>query len=93
MTIKRIAGCHKGSDAQVLIDYDIVSVYCCSQLLPLNVKAAAMISLLLLIISLLATTADNLFVPLLEQLSENMGLSEEVAGVTLLALGKGMPDL
>ena len=52
-----------------------------------------MISLLLLIISLLATTTDNLFVPVLEQLSENMGLSKEVAGVTLPALGKGMPDL
>ena len=93
MTIERIAGCHKGSDTQVLIDYDIVSFYCCSQLLPSDVEAAAMISLLLLIISLLATTTDNLFVPVLEQLSENMGLSKEVAGVTLHALGEGMPDL
>ena len=53
-------------------------------------KAAAMIIWLLLIISLLATTADNLFVPLLEQLSKNLGLSVEVAGVTLLALANGM---
>ena len=52
-----------------------------------------MISFLLLIIILLATTTDNLFVPVLEQLSENMGLSKEVAGVTLHALGEGMPDL
>ena len=81
----------KSSDTQVFFDY--VSFYCCSQLLPSPVEAAAMNSLLLLIISLLATTTDNLFVPVLEQLPENMGLSEEVAGVTLLALGKGMPDL
>ena len=52
-----------------------------------------MIGLLLLIIEPARDHDDNLFVLVLEQLSENTVLSKEVAGVTLHALGKGMPDL
>ena len=68
----------------------LASFYYCSQPLPSYVKAAAMIIWLLLIISLRAATANNLFVPLLEELSENMGLSKEVAEVTLLSLANGI---
>jgi hypothetical protein len=49
---------------------------------------------LVLLISLLATTADYYFVPALEFLSfEVLELSPEVAGITLLALGNGAPDV
>ena len=48
---------------------------------------------LLLLISLLASTADLFFVPQLDALSRDLKLSEDVAGVTLLALGNGMPDV
>jgi hypothetical protein len=49
---------------------------------------------LVLLISLLATTADYYFVPPLEYLSFSMlKLSPEVAGITLLALGNGAPDV
>ena len=49
---------------------------------------------LMLLISLLATTADYYFVPPLEYLSFDMlKLSPEVAGITLLALGNGAPDV
>jgi sodium/potassium/calcium exchanger 6 len=48
---------------------------------------------LLLIISLLATTADNFFVPQLETLSDYLKLSPDVAGITLLAIGNGAPDV
>lgn len=48
---------------------------------------------LCLLISLLATTADNFFVPQLQVMSDKLHLRPEVAGVTLLALGNGAPDV
>jgi len=65
----------------------------CSEVLPQPLKMVLLLIWLVLVISLLATTADLFFVPQLEALSDSLGLSEEVAGVTLLALGNGMPDV
>jgi sodium/potassium/calcium exchanger 6 len=48
---------------------------------------------LFLILSVLASTADNFLVPQLETLSEYLKLSPEVAGLTLLAFGNGAPDI
>lgn len=42
---------------------------------------------------LLASTADNFFVIELQTLSTMLALSDDVAGVTLLALGNGAPDV
>lgn len=37
--------------------------------------------------------ADNFFVPPLNLLSEKMRLSPSIAGITLLAIGNGAPDV
>ncbi|CAK9014242.1 unnamed protein product [Durusdinium trenchii] len=78
-------------DSQALFDY--MSFYSCSELLPGAVKVCFLLLWLALLISMLASTADDYFVPQLEALSERLGLEEDVAGVTLLALGNGMPDV
>ena len=42
---------------------------------------------------MLGSTADIYFSPALEQLANDMGLPPRFAGVTLLALGNGAPDV
>lgn len=78
------------TDAQALFDY--MSFYSCSEL-PTALKSLLLLLWLALLISLLASTADDYFVPQLERLSCKLRLPEDVAGVTLLALGNGMPDV
>ena len=41
----------------------------------------------------LGITADAFFVPALTHISDNLHLSDNVAGVTLVALGNGAPDI
>eukprot|EP00933_Yihiella_yeosuensis_P036869 TRINITY_DN30681_c0_g1_i1.p1 TRINITY_DN30681_c0_g1~~TRINITY_DN30681_c0_g1_i1.p1 ORF type:complete len:567 (+),score=49.72 TRINITY_DN30681_c0_g1_i1:108-1808(+) len=79
------------ADSQALFDY--MTFYACSELLSQPIKALLLLVWLGLIISLLASTADDYFVPQLEELSQRFHLAEDVAGVTLLALGNGMPDV
>ncbi|CAJ1426405.1 unnamed protein product [Effrenium voratum] len=83
--------CVLAADSQALVDY--MSFYSCCELLPRAAKACLLLLWLALLISMLASTADDYFVPQLEALSERLGLQEDVAGVTLLALGNGMPDV
>ena len=41
----------------------------------------------------LGVTADAFFVPCLTRIADNFHLSDNVAGVTLVALGNGAPDI
>jgi len=71
-----------------LIDY--MSIYYCHNKV---VGACLMIFVLIYSLCLLATTANKHFVPILETLSRILQLKEDVAGVTLIALGNGAPDV
>ncbi|EDS37108.1 sodium/potassium/calcium exchanger 6 [Culex quinquefasciatus] len=48
---------------------------------------------LLACFTVLATTADQFFCPVLAVISKTLRISESVAGVTILAFGNGSPDL
>ena len=75
-----------------LINY-LELIYCPGPV-PRGAVCLALVGWLALVVSLLATTADFFFVPALEFLSFDMlHLSPEVAGITLLALGNGAPDV
>lgn len=52
-----------------------------------------MLLVLLVTLSLLATTADHFFVPALTVMSRLLNLSPSVAGMTFLAFGNGAPDI
>ena len=81
-------------DEAGLIDYQ--QLYWCQTSSTRQVFVLILISFqLLYLISLLASTADNFFVVQLKQLSSPsiFNLSKDVAGVTLLALGNGAPDI
>lgn len=80
-------------DAESAALFDYMSFYTCAQVLPSSVKALLLFVWLIILISLLASTADLFFVPQLDAMSNDLGLAEDVAGVTLLALGNGMPDV
>lgn len=51
------------------------------------------VSLLLLLFYLLACAADQFFTPTLEVIGAALKMSPDVAGLTILALGNGAPDL
>lgn len=80
-------------DAESAALFDYMAFYSCAQVLPTPLKALLLLVWLIILISLLASTADLFFVPQLDAMSRDLGLPEDVAGVTLLALGNGMPDV
>ncbi|KAL6437559.1 hypothetical protein ACFW04_004181 [Cataglyphis niger] len=78
-----------------VIQYTIV-LFCFfkSENLYLFVGGLALILLWLLYLFLiLATTADNFFCPALAVMASVMRLSDNIAGVTILAFGNGAPDI
>ncbi|XP_055606299.1 mitochondrial sodium/calcium exchanger protein-like isoform X2 [Uranotaenia lowii] len=54
---------------------------------------ALLVILLLLCFTILGTTADQFFCPVLAVISNTLKISESVAGVTILAFGNGSPDI
>jgi sodium/potassium/calcium exchanger 6 len=74
-----------------LLNYE--AMYHCSSSGQQPLVLVGLILYLLYAIMLLASTADNWFVVELQTLSSVLKLSDDVAGVTLLALGNGAPDV
>ncbi|KXJ74347.1 hypothetical protein RP20_CCG013837 [Aedes albopictus] len=58
-----------------------------------NLGVALLVSVLILYFTVLATTADQFFCPVLAVIAKTLRISEAVAGVTILAFGNGSPDL
>lgn len=54
---------------------------------------AACVLLLALLFRVIARASDDFFSCILSQISQDLGLPPRLAGVTLLALGNGAPDL
>eukprot|EP00123_Amoebidium_parasiticum_P001463 comp12564_c0_seq1/m.7562 comp12564_c0_seq1/g.7562 ORF comp12564_c0_seq1/g.7562 comp12564_c0_seq1/m.7562 type:complete len:753 (-) comp12564_c0_seq1:294-2552(-) len=82
------------SDEAALFDY--ISMIYCSRILSNAVGLAKVVLypiLIILMLSLLASTAEHFFCPTLEILSEELKLSPAVAGITLLAFGNSAPDV
>ncbi|KAJ8601881.1 hypothetical protein CTAYLR_002635 [Chrysophaeum taylorii] len=72
-----------------LVDY-LHAIYCGSS----PRLGLALLSLwLVLLLSLLGTTADVFFVEQLEFISKRFRLADDVAGATLMAFGNGAPDV
>jgi len=58
-----------------------------------TISIIIMILLILLWLYLLGSTAEEFFCPVLEELTDTLKLSPNLAGVTLLAFGNGAPDV
>lgn len=77
-------------DVGNLVDY-LDLIYCGERCSP-TVGMALLGLWLLLLLSMLGTTADVFFVEQLEFMSDRFRLSADVAGATLMAFGNGAPD-
>ncbi|XP_062540451.1 mitochondrial sodium/calcium exchanger protein-like [Armigeres subalbatus] len=58
-----------------------------------HMGVALVIFILIVCFTMLGTTADRFFCPVLAVIAKTIGISESVAGVTILAFGNGSPDL
>ncbi|EFX89188.1 hypothetical protein DAPPUDRAFT_310076 [Daphnia pulex] len=80
------------SNAEGLINY--LSFLYCNSDASLFTGGVVLLSVwILFLFSGLATAANSLFCPALQIMAEKMKMSDNVAGVTLLALGNGAPDI
>eukprot|EP00301_Raphidiophrys_heterophryoidea_P000160 c10082_g1_i1.p1 GENE.c10082_g1_i1~~c10082_g1_i1.p1 ORF type:complete len:588 (+),score=147.53 c10082_g1_i1:74-1837(+) len=70
-----------------------LSFYACSDESIQDLIMAFYFLVLFLIFYLLGTTADKYFCPQVEELTDRLHLTPRVAGVTLLSLGNGAPDV
>ena len=83
--------CHDESILQFLIVY-----YCYGQHVGFLMKPLILLVssfTLLCLFKIMGLTADQYFSNILSQISQDVGMPPRLAGVTLLALGNGAPDL
>lgn len=79
-------------DVDGFINY-VSLIYCTfgQELFPLTI--IILVGWIILLFIGLAVSADDYFCPSIEVLTQMMRLSQNIAGVTLLALGNGAPDI
>lgn len=82
---------HTDYDSEDLIDF--YWVYCSSDPSARGLIVFLVICAVFLFMSILGTTAENHFVPVLQVLAALCKMRPDVAGVTLLAVGNGAPDI
>jgi sodium/potassium/calcium exchanger 6 len=100
-SLKDIENLNGGDSCQNALDFwqDFESIFDFNQMhfCDLNSKMYITIPIWLLILFIsfyvLGSTADDYLSPALAKISETFGMSESLAGVTLLALGNGAPDV
>ncbi|KAF4323439.1 hypothetical protein BBO99_00000018 [Phytophthora kernoviae] len=81
------------SNADSFIDYDHL-VHCAPLLQNSPVLGkAVLVAILLLLLYLLSSTADEFFCPVLQAIVEKYRIPPHVAGVTFLSFGNGSPDV
>ena len=81
--------CKLGTGGTALFNY--YEFYYCD--VPRWIGFVMLVGWLLIVFSLLASTADSFFVVQLETMSEKLRLSPTVAGITLCAVGNSAPDV
>ena len=81
--------CKLGTGGTALFNY--YEFYYCD--VPRWIGFVLLVGWLLIVFSLLASTADSFFVVQLETMSEKLRLSPTVAGITLCAVGNSAPDV
>ena len=85
------ANCQLGTGGTALFNY--YEFYYCTTSSSKWIGFTVLILWLLIVFSLLASTADSFFVVQLETMSEKLRLSPTVAGITLCAVGNSAPDV
>eukprot|EP00298_Acanthocystis_sp_HF-20_P008229 c17559_g1_i1.p1 GENE.c17559_g1_i1~~c17559_g1_i1.p1 ORF type:complete len:561 (+),score=197.58 c17559_g1_i1:107-1789(+) len=74
-------------------NFDYIKLYACASTTQRPFVILFFLLYLLILFYLLGTTADGFFCPQVEELADRLGLTPRVAGVTLLSLGNGAPDI
>ncbi|XP_071444557.1 mitochondrial sodium/calcium exchanger protein-like isoform X2 [Hetaerina americana] len=77
---------------EAFISY-ITFIYCSFEPQNQLIGLFAILFWMLILFIALGTTADSLFCPALTVIAKMLGLSENLAGVTVLAFGNGSPDI
>lgn len=87
--VKNVTDCQP--DGGLINYFEFTHCWMSNKLIPLS--ACILFIWLLYLFVFLGATAEDYFCPALKVMSDNLRLNQNLAGVTLLALGNGAPDI